>query len=489
MEAQVLTVVRDQVGAIALGTVFMFVGVMACAIAAIRGRGAVRILVWFGLLSLMWGMRIMASVPAAFSVLPRSLWASRPAVIAILSYVTVLPALLFFLELSRGSLRRLLQMMFVADLVVCLAGIYSVLFTGSPYRCIPFSNVLVIALVLIVATVIWIPSLSERFGFPRHWVSQLGLAGTGLAALYTNLGGFLHLPEHRFLEPVAFAVFVFTLGYVLIERIVSDGRRLLSIESELAIARDLQSSTLPSGVPDITSLRISAAYLPATAVAGDFYEFIPVDRRRIGFLVADVSGHGVAAALIAAMIKVAMQSLVSCAQEPGEVLRGLNRILAGQLRGQLISAAYLWLDTEQGHASYSAAGHPPLLCWRQGRLDRIESNGLLIGVILEPEYPVCEFSLNLGDRFLLYTDGVVEPENAAGESFGDSRLEEVIRRNQSQPPLELSNQMMAEIRRWQPAPMTQQDDITLIVVDVAQLRPSPQAVGVETIVDETQVSA
>ena len=489
MEEQVLTVVRDQVGAIALGTVLMFVGVIACAIAAIRGRGAVRILVWFGLLSLMWGVRIMASVPTAFSVLPRSLWTSRPAVIAILSYVTVIPALLFFLELSRGSLRRLLQMMLVADLAICLAGIYSVLFTGSPYRCIAFSNVLVIALVLIVAVVIWVPSLSERFGFPRHWVSQLGLLGTGLAALYTNLTGFLHLPEHGFLEPVAFTIFVFTLGYVLVERIVSDGRRLLSIESELAIARDLQNSNLPSGVPDITSLRISAAYLPATAVAGDFYEFIPIDRRRVGFLIADVSGHGVAAALIAAMIKVAMQSLVSCAQEPGEVLRGLNRILAGQLRGQLISAAYLWLDTEQGHASYSAAGHPPLLCWRQGRLDRIESNGLLIGVIPEPDYPVCEFSLNSGDRFLLYTDGVVEPENAAGDSFGDSKLEEVIRRNQSESPLELSNQMMAEIRRWQPASMIQQDDITLIVVDVAESRRSSPAAGVETIGNEARVSA
>ena len=101
----------------------MFVGVMACAIAAIRGRGSARILVWFGLLSLMWGTRIMASVRAAFSVLPHSLWASRLDVIAILSYVTVVPALLFFLELSRGSLRRLLQMMLVADLAICLAGI------------------------------------------------------------------------------------------------------------------------------------------------------------------------------------------------------------------------------------------------------------------------------------------------------------------------------------------------------------------------------
>ncbi len=184
-----------------------------------------------------------------------------------------------------------------------------------------------------------------------------------------------------------------------------------------------------------------------------------------------------------------MQSLVSCAQEPGEVLCGLNRILAGQLRGQLISAAYLWLDTEQGHASYSAAGHPPFLCWRQGRLDQIESNGLLIGVIPEPEYPVCEFSLNSGDRFLLYTDGVIEPENAAGDSFGDSRLEEVIRRNQTESPLELSDQMMSEIRRWQPASMTQQDDITLIVVDVAQSRGSSRPGDVETVGNEAQVSA
>ena len=170
-------------------------------------------------------------------------------------------------------------------------------------------------------------------------------------------------------------------------------------------------------------------------------------------------------------------------------MRGLNRILAGQLRGQLVSAAYLWLDTEQGHASYSAAGHPPLLCWRQGRLDRIESNGLLIGVIAEPDYPVCEFSISSGDRFLLYTDGVVEPENAAGDSFGDSKLEEVIRRNQSQTPLELSNQMMAEIRRWQPVSMTQQDDITLIVVDVAQSGQSAVAAEVEAADDEVQVSA
>src|ERR1700747_3760641 len=96
------------------------------------------------------------------------------------------------------------------------------------------------------------------------------------------------------------------------------------------------------------------------AVPVDFYDFIPVDEKRMGILVADVTGHGVPAALIASMIKVAMQSVMACADEPGEVLRGLNRILYGLLRDQFVSAAYLWLDTGNCKGLYSAAGHPPL---------------------------------------------------------------------------------------------------------------------------------
>jgi len=248
------------------------------------------------------------------------------------------------------------------------------------------------------------------------------LTGCGVTSLYANLREFFGFPEYRVLEPLAVAVLIFSLGYVVAKRIFSDGRRLIAIENELAIAREIQTSILPNGIPEINSLLFSAAYCPMTAVAGDFYEFIPVDQHRVGFLVADVSGHGVPAALIAAMIKVAMQSLVHCAHQPAEVLSGLNRILSGQLRAQLVSAAYLWLDMESGRALYSGAGHPPLLCWRQGRLDRIESNGLLIGVMPDSDYPVCEIPLSLGHRFLLYTDGLVEPENASGDPFGDYEL-------------------------------------------------------------------
>jgi serine phosphatase RsbU (regulator of sigma subunit) len=204
------------------------------------------------------------------------------------------------------------------------------------------------------------------------------------------------------------------------------------------------------------------------AVAGDFYEFLPVDQHRAGFLIADVSGHGVPAALIASMIKIAVQSVATWANDPGELLRRLGNILAVQLRGQFVSAAYLWIDTETCTARYSAAGHPPLLCWRPaaGELQRIESNGLIFGVFPDAEYPVCDLPLASGDRFLLYTDGVSEPENAAGNAFGDLRLEQVVRGNQSCTASELSEQLLAELRNWQPASTTQQDDITLLVIDV-----------------------
>ena len=162
-----------------------------------------------------------------------------------------------------------------------------------------------------------------------------------------------------------------------------------------------------------------------------------------------------------------MQSVVACADDPGAVLRGLKRTLSDQLRDQFVTAAYLWLDTENRKALYSAAGHPPLLRWRQGKLERIQSNGLLFGVNVEPDtYPVFAMPIQAGDRFLLYTDGVTEPENARGDSFGDMRLEEVVRENQSRSASELSDKLLAELRCWQPSSVVQQDDITLIVIDV-----------------------
>ena len=466
LDDQTLLMSRDQVGGIMLGTVFLFIGLAACGIALIRGGARRRLLVAQGIFSAMYGARILAQAPAAFSMLPRSTWSSRPYVIWIITYLLVIPALLFWLELSRGTLRHVLQITVIAASVFGIAGICSIFITGSPKRFMPYNNLLGVWTLLVLAVVTAVPSFTKKFLVIQSRVATIGVLVFAVAALHSNLKDFLHLPEYPLLEPLAFAVLIISLGYVAAESIFADQRRLLSIENELEIAREIQASILPRGAPELKNLRINAAYRPMTAVAGDFYEFICVDQHRIGFLIADVSGHGVPAALISAMIKVAMQSVVSFAHDPPQVLRRLNGILFGQLQDQFVTASYLWLDTELHQALYSAAGHPPLLCWTDGRLERIESNGLVIGIKPDSEYPVREIPLHSGDRFLLYTDGVVEPENAAGQFFGDRKLEEIVRNNHSRLPSELSAEILSAIRHWRLDSVPQQDDITLIIADV-----------------------
>ena len=168
------------------------------------------------------------------------------------------------------------------------------------------------------------------------------------------------------------------------------------------------------------------------------------------------------------MIKVAAQSVATFTDNPSELLRRLRDIMSAQLQGQFVSAAYLWIDTETRIARYSAAGHPPLMFFGAAgnSLSRIESNGLLLGVPIDSVFPTCEIPFAPGDRFLLYTDGLTEPENAAGEAFGDRRVEQLLRDNPSLPAAELSLLLLSEVRSWQPASTPQQDDITFLVIDV-----------------------
>jgi serine phosphatase RsbU (regulator of sigma subunit) len=202
-------------------------------------------------------------------------------------------------------------------------------------------------------------------------------------------------------------------------------------------------------------------------VAGDFYDFVQVDERHIGFLVADVSGHGVPAALIASMIKVAMHAVRPSAANPSELMRGLNRIMTQQLKGQFVTAAYLYLDLEARLVRYAAAGHPAMVRWSVGgEIERVESNGLLFGVLKETEYPAVELPVNLGDRFLLYSDGLSETENTAGEQFQAGRMAAVIKQYHAASVEQLSETLFRESAAWQPATLPQQDDVTMVLVEV-----------------------
>lgn len=470
MEDQILATLRGELANIILGAGFLFIASQmwgACSIAAIRRQSGIPLFVWLGIWSAMYGVGLLSQSRSVVAALPPSIRITVPYVNTAIAYLTVVVGLSAFLQLSRGFVRHLIKILIFAGIVVALAGIGWFVFGGSAEKFIPYNIVVAVGGLFVLVPVAAVKKLSVRFlVLLNRRILAFGTLVFALEALWVNLSRPLRYQTPRLLDHIAFAVFLLSFGYAAIQIIFANERRLMSIEDELAVARRLQFSILPASIPEVQNVRIAVAYQPMTSVAGDFYEFIPMDQQRIGFLVADVTGHGVPAALIASMIKVAMQSVLPCAHDPREVLRKLNRILFSQLHDQLVSAAYLWLDTDNRKASYSAAGHPPLLRWSDGKLEDVESNGLLFGVMADPEYPVRDLPIRSGDRFLLYTDGVIEPENARGDSFGDRRLEEVMRNNQSRPPSEMLDQLLSEIRLWQPAGQGQQDDITLIVIDV-----------------------
>lgn len=448
------------------GSVFLFVGLAACVLAAIRRRNGVGIFAWLGAWSALYGTRLLLQSLIVVAALPYRIQSSIPFLMTTITYFLLPVASCAWLQLSIGRVRQFLKAVIFLSLAIGLVGTTFFIIAGSKDKLLLYNNLLSAAALLVLVVIVTVPELSRKFLIlPNRAIVVVGTLVFAMEALYYNLSRLLHYPTTVTTGSLGLAALLFAFGYVGVQTVLASERRLLSIESELEIAREIQASILPGNSPELKNLCVAAAYRPATAVAGDFYEFIPVDPYRTGFLVADVTGHGVPAALIAAMIKVAMQSVVPSAHDPREVMRGLNRILSAQLRAQLVSAAYLWLDTENCTALYSAAGHPPLLHWREGQLNRIESNGLLLGVVPESDYPLFDMAIHPGDRFLLYTDGVSEPENASGHAFGDYNLEQVVRNNHSRPPSEFLEYLLAEIRTWQPVPSTQQDDITLIAID------------------------
>lgn len=464
-----LATLRAQVIDIVFGTVFLSIGATACAIAALRWRRGARILVWWGIWSAMYGLQTLLHTPDILAALPHSLQSVTPFVSTAVMYLLLVSALFAWRELTLGKIRVLIELEIFAGVAIAFLGIGTFVLGGAAAKWMFFNNLLAVFAMLGLLSIVLVPKFASKFlVIPNHRVLAAGTLIFVFEALYTNLSSVLQYRQLPLVASLGFAVLLFSLGYVALEIVFTNERRLLSIETELETARQIQSSILPANVPEFESLRIAASYLPMTAVAGDFYQFVRTDNHHLGILVADVSGHGVPAALISSMIKVAMQSVFLFADDPAKVLGGLNRILSAELRGRLTSAAYLWIDIENHGARYSAAGHPPLLCWRNAcsELQPIESNGLLFGVAPDSEFPVRRMAVEPGDRFLMYTDGLTEPENPRGESFGDRRLEKVVRDSRTQPASQLVERLLSELRQWQPKSSTQQDDITLIVVDV-----------------------
>jgi PAS domain S-box-containing protein len=252
-------------------------------------------------------------------------------------------------------------------------------------------------------------------------------------------------------------------------------RQLLAINQELEMARQIQLAILPSDTPRIHGLDISARYIPMSAVAGDFYDFIVIDDKHVGILIADVSGHGLPSALVASMLQSALAAQSMHASNPAQVLSGLNRALCNKFRSHFVTAAYLFLDMKDGIAKYAGAGHPPLLHRHKmsGGATELEENGFPLGVSCDARYSATTVTLEPGDRILLYTDGIVEAQNPSGDEFGMKRLTSILEETSAFTTCQVADAVLHQIARWteQSPGEGQADDITLLAVDVTRLKP------------------
>jgi serine phosphatase RsbU (regulator of sigma subunit) len=245
-------------------------------------------------------------------------------------------------------------------------------------------------------------------------------------------------------------------------------KQLLDINAELAMARQIQLSILPHTLPKLQGLDIAARFLPMTSVAGDFYDFIAIDDRHLGILIADVSGHGLPSALIASMLQVALTAQRAHASEPGKVLCGLNQALCGKFTQNFVTAAFVYMDLDNNCMRYAGAGHPPLLLCpaSSGKAAKVVENGLILGLFPEATFEARELPLEPGDRIVLYTDGIPEAANPAQEEFGVDRFMRFMENNKSLSADQFADAFLDEIARWsQHSPdQGQQDDVTLLVI-------------------------
>jgi sigma-B regulation protein RsbU (phosphoserine phosphatase) len=254
-------------------------------------------------------------------------------------------------------------------------------------------------------------------------------------------------------------------------RLRGEAQRLAVIDRELSDARQIQSSILPQAMPRVPGLTAFARYRPMMAVAGDFYDFLEIDPKRVGVLVADVSGHGVPAALIASMVKVVFAAQSDRADRPAAVLAGMNQSLCGCSAGQYITAAYVFIDTRSSVIRYAAAGHPPMLCLPRNSREAhaVEENGLPLGLVEGNGYKEVELPLHEGDRLLLYTDGLIEAANDDGDLFGLDRLKATLARGSTLQLDAAADDMLCTIDDWSGKP--QGDDFTVVLIDWASRSP------------------
>jgi serine phosphatase RsbU (regulator of sigma subunit)/catechol 2,3-dioxygenase-like lactoylglutathione lyase family enzyme len=236
------------------------------------------------------------------------------------------------------------------------------------------------------------------------------------------------------------------------------------VAQELAIATQVHSRLFPQSMPQLKSLEYAGACIPARAVGGDYYDFLSLGPDRLGFVIADVAGKGIAAALLMANLQANLRSQFALAlEQPQRMLQKVNRLFCDNTPDGAFATLFFGdYDDSSGFLRYVNCGHLcALLLRRDGSCDRLESTSTVLGIFKTWECAVGESSLRRGDLLALYTDGVTESMDHDFEEFGEDRLIESLRHHRHHPPQSLLTSVVADVRAF--TALEQHDDITLII--------------------------
>ena len=240
-----------------------------------------------------------------------------------------------------------------------------------------------------------------------------------------------------------------------------------SVEQELGTARSIQHALLPKDLPKLDGWKIAYHYQPAREVGGDFYDFLPLDEGRVGLVIGDVSGKGIAAALVMANTQSVLRAVARRDNiAPGRVLAEANEVLYAYIpAGTFVTCFYGVLDPESGRLVYANAGHDPPYMQRGGNAQELRARGMPLGLMPGMPYEEKEADLAAGDDLLFYSDGLVEAHDPEGEMFGFPRLRDLIMVQSAGNGEELVDFLLAELTRFTGEDSEQEDDITLVTLE------------------------
>jgi sigma-B regulation protein RsbU (phosphoserine phosphatase) len=240
------------------------------------------------------------------------------------------------------------------------------------------------------------------------------------------------------------------------------------VEHELSIAADIQENLMPKKIPQIPGFEVTAYYKPCQDVGGDYYDFLELDKDHIGFLVADVAGKGVPGALVMVATRAYIRSEAANSLSAKDVAIRINQLLYEDIpRGMFVTMFYCTLDTRKGILTCLSAGHNPMVLWRHATnsVHIVNPNGIALGIDRGPvfERTVKEQQVQLmpGDRFVIYTDGLVEAMNGEKQMYGAQRFYRKCKETASRESSEFLSLVVKNVEEHV-GTASPHDDITIV---------------------------